>query len=206
MTKNTVLYFEGAGMNYETNEHSNVENYRVRTSFYNNEGVQYYIELGRTIRYNAKGKVETEWALRIDHLFKVAERFDHDKRLGSYEIKTNHIAVRQLDYTNEAITKWINENLNCSFDTVQVLNDFYGYRVHSDNEGYNVMENVEINVQRATARKEAYNKIDMEYRSLLNEKYSIITMNEMDQNSITIKCHASDTKLRDIPRIVQIVV
>lgn len=185
-----VLYFEGAGMDYELNNYSDVCNYRIRTSFFNNEGIQYYIELGRSWRPTNKKKINFEWALRIDHLFLVEDR-DSD----NYEISTDWKKIRELDYTTKDITKWINENLNCSFETIQVLNNFYGYRVHGDHGVYVPMEEIELNHERAIARKEAYNKIDMEYRSLLNEKYSIIGMNGMDSESISIRCHASSKAL-----------
>ena len=144
-----VLYFEGAGMNFygEAMKHSDVGNFRIRTSFFNNEGVQYYIEMGKCPRYNNKHKVISDYALRIDHLFKVEDRNKEELRHGSYEIKTDHIALRELDYCKHDITEWINENLNCSFDTIEVLDDSSGYRVHGYNveEGlgyYNVMEDV----------------------------------------------------------------
>ena len=142
-----VLYFEGAGMNFydEAMNHSDVGNFRIRTSFYNNEGVQYYIEMGRSARYNEKHKVTSEYGLRIDHLFKVENRNIAEFSAGGYEIKTNHLEIRELDYSKHDITNWINENLNCSFDTIEVLDDSIGYRVHSYDqqngyELYNLME------------------------------------------------------------------
>lgn len=191
-----ILYFEGAGMDYETNEHSNVGNYRIRTAFTNNDGIQYYIELGRAARRNKKYKTTSEWALRIDHLFKLVH--------GGYEIKKDWNSIAQLNYTNEDITKWINENLNCSFDTIQVLDFFHGYRVHKDNGHYNLMEEHNINHELAGKRREAYNKVDMEYRKLLNEKYSKIGLLEMDNDNITVRCYASDKALGDNPRTKKI--
>jgi hypothetical protein len=203
-----VLYFEGAGMNFYSEEQtsqSNVGNFRIRTSFLNNEGKQYYVEIGDGRRPTAnKNKATNEMFLHVDYFFDVEKQLEtpHKRVCLKFDIHE----LRKLDYTKENIIKLINETLNCSFDTMEVLNEYYGYRVHGDNGSYNTMENIELDHKRATNRKEAYEKIDLEYRSLLNEKYSVITMNEMDQNSITIKCHSSDTKLGDNPRIVQIAV
>jgi hypothetical protein len=44
----------------------------------------------------------------------------------------------------------------------------------------------------------------MEYRKLLNEKYSKIGLLEMDNDSITVRCHASDKALGDNPRTKKI--
>nr|WP_156736427.1 hypothetical protein [Mycobacterium sp. E3298] len=222
-----TLYFEGAGMDYEANENSNVGNYRIRTAFTNKLGEEFYIELGRGYRRNEKGKTISEWALRIDFLFsfedqrkrEAAEQFNRDlyieyrKNNISYEKwqnkkvieppynrKLNHLDISKTDYTKESITEWINANLNCDFDTIEVLDMFYGYRVHADNRGYNLIDNHDVNHELASKRREAYNKVDMEYRHLLNEKYSQISLMSMDESSITIRCYASELKIGLNPR------
>jgi len=202
-----VLYFEGAGMDFYSEEQtsfSNVGNFRIRTAFKNLDGVEYYLEMGNCPRFNEKYKPITNFALRIDHLFKIEDRHKEELSSGGYELRMNFLELRKLDYTNEAITKWINENLNCDFDTIEVLDNFHGYRVHSDDGGYNIIGDLEINFKRAVARKEAYEKVDQEYRKLLNEKYSKIGLMEMDDKSITIRCHASKEKLGSAPRTKQI--
>ncbi|MGE6227607.1 hypothetical protein [Paenibacillus chitinolyticus] len=193
-----ILYFEGAGMDYETNEFSNVGNYRIRTAFFNNEGVPYYIELGNTYRRNEKNKVVSEWALRVDHLIKI------DEKNSDYEMAKNWKEIIKFDYTKEAITNWINANLNCSFKTIHVLNMFYGYRVHGDNRQFNIVDNHVVNHELARKRESAYRKVDEEYRKLLNEEYSMIGLLEMDDNSITIRCHASKEALGGLPRVKRI--
>lgn len=199
-----VLYFEGAGMNFYSEEQTNfsdVGNFRIRTAFKNLNGVEYYIEMGSCPRYDKKGKVETSWGLRIDHLFKIEDRHKEELSTGDYEIKKDWQEIRKLDYTTEHITKWINENLNCNFDTIEVLDSFQGYRVHADNGGYNLIENADINHERASRRKAAYEKIDMEYRKALNEKYSKISLIDMSDNSLTIRCYASEQAIGNLPRV-----
>lgn len=221
-----ILYFEGAGMDY-TSEHSNVGNYRIRTAFKNLDGVEYYLELGRGHRRNEKGKTVSEWALYIDHLFSFEDLKKHEEAVKfnnklyieyrknnlsmddylsakipepSYDQRLNHLETNQTDYTKEGIAEWINNNLNCDFDSIQVLDMFYGYRVHGDNRTYNLIDNHNVDHEQAVKRRNAYNSLDMEYRQLLNEKYSKISLKDMSENSITIRCYASDKQLGDIPR------
>jgi hypothetical protein len=203
-----TLYFEGAGMDFyeEAAKQSDVGNFRIRTAFTNDEGIQYYIELGRTNRHGYKGKSKklttlSEWALRVDHLFDLADR---DKEF--YEMKRDYKEISQLDYTKADITKWINENLNCSFDTIEVLDFLDGYRVHAEGGLYNLIDLHEVNHERTAKRKAAYEKIDMEYREALNEKYSKIGLYDMNDESITIRCHASTEALEKagLERIVTV--
>ncbi|QJI52309.1 hypothetical protein [Psychrobacillus phage Perkons] len=205
-----VLYFEGAGMEfYEdiTKKLSDVGNFRIRSSFLNNEGVQFYIEMGNTNKFDKKGKGKTleKMGMWVDFCFKIPNDKNDEVKYHEIFSKTNeHLELAKMDYTKENIAKWINEKLNCNFDTIEVLDSFYGYYVHGDNRTYNRMEDIELIHNRAIARKEAYNSVDIEYRTLLNEKYSMIGLLEMDNESITIKCHASDQALGNNERIKRI--
>src|SRR5699024_12563192 len=114
-----------------------------------------------------------------------------------------HLKIRILLYKKSSITKRINENINCNFYNIQVLNEFYGYRVHGDG-AYNLMEDIELNHDRAAAREQAYNNVDMEYRNFLNAKYSKISLLDMDDESISIRCYASDSELKDKPRHLKV--
>lgn len=205
-----VLYFEGAGGNFyseEQTKYSDIGYFRIRTSFLNNDGKQIFLDMGNGYIYDKKGKNVERFSLWIDFCFEVPK--DKDEKIEYnkfYNRNKDHLKVRLLNYTKEDITKWINENLNCSFDTIEVLDYFYNYRTHGESGTYNLMENVELNHERAKARKEIYNKIDMEYRTTLNEKYSKINIMEMNDNDIVIKCHASENALSkaDLERVVTI--
>lgn len=203
-----ILYFEGAGMNFydkEQTDFSDVGNFRIRTSFKNLDGIQFYIELGNCPRYNDKHKKISDWGLRIDHLFKVEEKniYEEIKKTTlamfhndyEYEMPRDNLEIRKLDYTKSSITKWINENLNCDFDSIQVLSEFYGYRVHAGNGVFNLMEEINVNHERANARKKCYEKIDNEYKEKLNEKYSKINLLSMKEKSIVIRSYASAESL-----------
>jgi hypothetical protein len=202
-----ILYFEGVGMDYEQNNlnQSDVLNHRIRTSFYNNDSEQIYLELSNTYMRDKKGKATEKMGTWIDFCFKVSKEKGEDIMYHEIFDRTKeHLELAKMDYTKENITNWINENLNCSFDTIEVLDDFHGYRVHGDNKQYKLMEEHSINHELAKKRKEAYNKVNEEYKKLTNSKYSVISLLDMDNDSITVRCHASDKALGKYPRIKKI--
>ena len=184
-----VLYFEGAGMYFDKYvKGSDVGNYRIRTAFRNNEGKNIYIELGGT-DMNDKVTKRFGWYSRIDHLFFIPENKNDDKIYLENKVK-----YEKKGYSKEQITKFINETLNCDFDTIEVLPRYEGYRVHRD-KGYNIIDNHEVNIERALERERQYNKIDEEFKRKLNSKYSCISIHELDDESMTVRCHSSKEKL-----------
>ena len=194
-----VLYFEGTGMNtYESGE--DVGNHRIRTAFLNNEGKAIYLEI---IGHKFNNKKCNYWQSHIDYVFYIPGSEDEEKKYLHFD------NFKKEGYTKEKIIKWINENLNCNFDTMMVLPYLEGYRVHADKGGYNLIDNHEVNLKRAAAWEEAYNKIDLEYRKKLNSKYSVIHLLKLDENSITVRCYASKEQLKaagltDNERIIKI--
>lgn len=184
---------------------------------------------------NSKGKfiVISEWGLHIDYLFSfedqrkrnAAIQYNNDLynqyREGKityaeytnrkvvelpYNRKLDYDEIIQNDYTKKDITKWINKNLNCDFDTIDVLDKFYGYRVHGQHGQYNLIDDHKIDHELTKRRRKAYSEIDMTYKKLLNEKHSKISLIDMDDKSITIRCYASDEQLGDIPRVQTVMV
>ena len=205
-----VLYFQGMGWPFdeEAAQQSDVGNYRICTSFKNLEGKQIFIEFAKGPRYDTKNKrkVITDYALFIPDLFVVTNDPEIDDSNKS-RIKVDWMYTRDnYEYTKTDITKWINENLNCDFDTIEVLDEYYGYSVHGGVNGkgytYNLMEDIELNHDRAKARREAFETISETYRQALNEKYRMIRRLEMDADSITVQCWASDKAMGmiDLPR------
>ena len=181
-----VLYFEGAGMNtYESGE--DVGNHRIRTAFLNNEGKAIYLEI---IGHKFNNKKCNYWQSHIDYVFYIPGSGEEEKKYLHFD------NFKKEGYTKEKIIKWINENLNCNFDTMLVLPRFEGYRVHADEGGYNLIDNHKVNLKRAAAREEAYNKIDLEYRKKLNSKYSVIHLLKLEESSLTVRCYASKEQLK----------
>lgn len=205
-----TLYFCGMGMDFyeEASKQSDVGNFRIRTAFTNLDGKRIFLEMGNCTRYDfskKKPEKETDYALCIDHLFEIINNDGTDDE-NETRIKFDWKAVRELDYSKADITAWINENLNCDFETIEVLDWSYGYRPNGNHSTYNLMENAEINHERANARRVAYKEIDKEYRKALGQKYSKISLQKMDDDSITVKCYASDQALNktNLPRVQRI--
>lgn len=155
-----TLYFEGAGWSGADTSINTIGNCRIRTSFINNEGKQIYLEMGAGTIYNKKCKNEIErYYLYIDFCFYVTGGEDdcNNSRIHFdwQNLKDNY------NYTKKDIIRWINENLNCNFDTIEVLPDLGGYSVHGDNSTYNLMENYNYNpeliVKREEIQKHFYN-------------------------------------------------
>lgn len=202
-----VLYFEGAGMDFygkEQTDQSDVGNFRIRTSFFDNDGIQHYVEVGNGYRPAKNNKSSNEMFLHVNYFFDIGKQLDSPNRKVCKEFDIHYL--RTLDYTKENIVKLINDNLNTNFTSMEVLDTFYSYNVHDGKGLYNAMEHIELDHERAKARKVAYENIDMEYRKALNEKYSKIQILGMYDNDIVIRCYASDKALQvaGLERIVTI--
>ena len=189
-----TLYFEGAGMDY-TNLHSDIGNYRIRTAFTNNEGKQIYLEISGHEFTEGKGKKKTKiWKTSFDHVHYITG--DNDD-CNKNSIKVDWQVIRSnCKYTKEDLIKYINQICNTSFEDMEVLNEFEGYRVHGDYNKYNFMEDHKINRARTAAREAAYNKIDKEYREKLGSEYSKISYMNFTDTSIFIRCYASDEAIK----------
>ncbi|EOY7170483.1 hypothetical protein NQ830_12540 [Clostridioides difficile] len=185
-----ILLFEGAGMDiYE--EGSDVGNHRIRTAFINGNGDKIYLELEGNIQ-NCKISKRFGWYTHIDHCFNIS--MSTDENVSS--IKLNNTFFN--GYSKSDLTKYINKNFNCKFDTIEVLDWMEGYRVHGNRNEYNLMDDHELNRKRTIARNKAYEKIDKEIREKLGEKYSKISLYSMDEDSITIRCYTYEKDLYKI--------
>lgn len=196
-----VLYFEGAGCV----ERGEVENCRIRTAFVNDEGNGIYLELSgfevshkspeRYKKYSVAGFVDychyTE-QIRIERLHSQTKQVYYDyeyKTIKEIELGLNY------EYTKQGILNFVNEKLNCNFDEIKILDSFDGYRVHKDGGGYNFIEEFEYKPEIAAARRAKFNEVDMQIREQLCEKYSKISLNDMDDESITVRIYASEQSM-----------
>lgn len=194
MTNNVkTLIFEGAGWEEaESSIISGVGNCRIRTRLRNNDGKEIYLEIIGT----ETGKYTPNYLKNFKVAGFIDFCFENDCNEHSEFRKLEHI--KPFEYTKENILKFVNENLNCSYENIEVTGMFDGYNVHGvhgEKRNYNLMNDFELNKERTAARSKAYNEIDLYYRQKLNEKYSIIHLMKMDDNSITIRCHASKESL-----------
>ncbi|SDX94407.1 hypothetical protein [Thermoactinomyces sp. DSM 45892] len=204
-----ILYFEGVGNPFSSEVVGDLRNYRIRTAFSNLDGIAYYVELSATPRYKKNSYKEIKdqaRALSVPHLYKIGDVVEGLKQC--HEVERNFDKIYKLDYTKASITEWINEVVNCQFDSVEVLDEFYGYDVYRERDKYDLIDNFDVNHELASRRREAYRKIDDMYKKALNERFTVITLREMDENSITIRCHASEEALRrsGLPRFTTIAV
>lgn len=137
MKKENVLYFEGAGWeDAYTVEELPVGNCRIRTAFTNNEGKKIYLEFtsSRKTAKDAKGLRYLGFEVGqfigfVDYCFQITDDpkiDDCNRNPFPCERKT------RILYTLDSILDFINKELNCSFDRVQVLNELTGYYVFSN--------------------------------------------------------------------------
>lgn len=197
-----VLFFEGAGCV----ERGNVENCRIRTAFTNNEGKGIYLELsGFEVSYKSPERYKKYLnAGFVDYChYTEQERIErlHSKTKQvyyEYEYKTIKEVELGLnfEYSKQGILNFVNEKLNCNFDELKVLDSFDGYRVHKDGGGYNFIEDFEYKPEIAAARRNTFNKIDMQIRKQLCEKYAQCHLLDMTDESITVRIYASDQKMQ----------
>lgn len=126
MTK--TLWFEGAGMFLD--DCNDVGNCRIRTSFTNDEGKRFYLEIEGNTYSKEWRKIHPEYANipRIGcPVFCFEILGDDDCNKHRHEIDR---AVH-FEFTFAEIRKLVNERLGCSFDEVRVAPKNAGYRVHA---------------------------------------------------------------------------
>ena len=187
-----VLFFEGAGCV----ERGEVENCRIRTAFVNDEGKGIYLEL---MGFDVTAKSPDKHKVYKTAGFVDFCHYTEQKKENGW---LNYVPIKEVErgenfeYSKQGILNFVNEKLNCSFTEIKVLDSFDGYRVHKDGGGYNFIEEFEYKPEIAAARRAKYNEVDMQIRKQLCEKYSKISLNDMDDESITIRIYASEQSMQ----------
>lgn len=186
--KKKTLYFEGAGCV----PRGDVANCRIRTAFRNDRGTLFYLELiGVEVNRWTSPELRCYQTIgTVEHCYAISygeneNNFDRDK----IERKVNY------EYSEAGILRMINDKLCCSFTDIFVGDSFDGYRVHGPNHTVIPMEDYPWNPEKAQRAREAYNKIDMEIREKLNEKYSKVGLYELGEDTMTVRCYADERKL-----------
>lgn len=146
MTNNKkVLYFEGAGWaGADSSKATNVGNCRIRTAFTNNEGRKIYLELLSYQKSTNDKKIKRyeeyqvgDFIGWVDFCFYIdTESKDPCNEKVIREVERNI----KFNYSIEGITEMINKHLNCSFESIEVLPNLAGYRVHGENRSYNLAD------------------------------------------------------------------
>ena len=176
-----VLWFEGAGCV----ERGDVENCRIRTAFRNNWGIEIYLEIS---------SVEvTKHSPAHLREFVNAGFIDYCHTVKGYDEEVENLVKRYtaFEYSKDRILRLVNEHTDCSFDEIRVADSFYGYHVHKNGGGYNLMHDHVFDDKKAEAARNAFEKIDMEIRAKLEERWSKISLLSLNDSSITVRCYAS---------------
>ena len=128
-TTRRTLYFEGAGCA----PRADVPNCRIRTAFHLDNGTAVYLEISgmETTRCTAPIYENFKNYGVIDHCFCITGTWDD----GTSRHKTERSGFA-FEYCMDEILRFVN-SLGASFDSVEVLPDLAGYRVHADKGGYN---------------------------------------------------------------------
>lgn len=128
-TTRKTLYFEGAGCA----PRADVPNCRIRTAFHLDNGTAVYLEISGMETTRSTAPIYqgfTNYGV-IDHCFCIAGTWDD----GTSRHKTERSGFA-FEYCMDEILRFVN-SLGASFDSVEVLPDLAGYRVHADKGGYN---------------------------------------------------------------------
>ena len=197
-----TLYFEGAGCV----SRGDVENCRIRTAFYNDEGRAIYLELSGSEpnKYTVKTFPMYNVIGFVDHCHYITEDLDDCNNSPVYIVPEGvRVERKYYEYSKQGILDFINKTLCCSFDEIKILDMFDGYRVHSDYtelktgyDKYNIMNEFEYNEELSNTARENFNRIDKEMCERFNSQYSVINYIKHNDKSITIRCYASDEAMR----------
>ena len=182
-----VLYFEGAGCV----PRGDVENCRIRTAFINDKGKSIYLEI--TSKAVPKGFPDS-WAYGfIDYCHYITNS------KPNYDFEEHRLPIEckgRFEYSKSGILKLVNEELHCSFEKMIVTDIFDGYHVHANGGRYNMMDNFIYCSEHAEKARNAFHEIDMQVRKQLGEKYSQISLNAVESNSLSVRCYASDMSMK----------
>lgn len=165
-----VLYFEGAGCDWT--KRNDVDNCRIRTAFTNKEGKKIYVELSGFETRDKKGNTTTKGY--VDSLHYITS----DPKIDDCNNSRLKIEGHELVYTKEGMLNFINQECNCNFTEIKILNTMGGYRVFKKehdkideqknyNYGDNFIYDAELEQKRLAKKEELSNKFKEEF----NQKY-----------------------------------
>lgn len=160
-----TLYFEGAGI--ENTYRGELSNCRIRTAFTNNEGEKIYLEIlgyektkeddKKYHRYENYSVGDAIGFVDFCHYITDDNKIDdcNNSRLP-YERNGN------ISYSYKGILNFVNRKLNCSFDSIEILESLSGYRVfkkensggYSTSKSYNFGDEFQYNATLESTRKE----------------------------------------------------
>ena len=113
---NKPLIFEGAGWD-KASSASDIGNCRIRTRIKNNAGEIIYLEMSGRERILPREKGCPEFMGFVHYCH---EGHDCNETKSRYRKLSLHT---RINWQAKYLLEWVNENLNCSFDSLQVVND-----------------------------------------------------------------------------------
>ena len=127
-----VLYFEGAGCV----PRGEVENCRIRTAFHLDDGRGVYLEItgAEITKHNRTAYPGFVNVAVIDYCHYLDEYDNGADGCNNARVFNRSQRPRVFEYTKAEILRFVN-SLGCSFDSVVILPDLAGYRVH-DRDGF----------------------------------------------------------------------
>lgn len=116
-----TLVFISMGASFKVDNEQQINNHRIRAYFINNDGIKCFIEVG------------TEYKdlsfMRCDHaIFNVADNYktlrEREAREKNNYKNLEHNKGDYLKYTYENLLNLVNQNFNCSFNSIYLDNFF----------------------------------------------------------------------------------
>lgn len=167
-----VLYFEGAGLDGTGGE---VGNCRIRTALTNDEGTRYYVELYGGSGY---GKEWHRWhpgfeGFEYIGFVESCHEITGDPEDGN---KRRHPSAHErcFAFTVSSILRFVNEQLGCSFDRVEIAPWLSGYRAIGEAHGtYNFGDEFVLDL-RTTLRAQEIEKREMQRQRDAEEKHPCV--------------------------------
>ena len=153
--RSRVLYFEGAGWSDADISRKTIGNCRIRTAFSLDDGRRVYLEMHGAERTKHVSTTLFRWQYTgfVDHCFVIfSETADDIKSSRPCTIEDIRRYDAQMEREREAywairrklpeVFEWsldgiltVVRGLGASFDSVEILPDYAGYRVHGEQHG-----------------------------------------------------------------------
>lgn len=163
-----TLVFEGAGWaDADSSKATDIGNCRIRTRLRNNKGRVIYLEI-ISGHYDSNSKHIPEYAKGlnyvafIDAVFYTDAKWDNNRNV-SRELQP--LTDKHFEYNKQNLLKFVNENLDCSFDSVEVYNNnevyLHGHTeplCDSSNGEYEPYKDIEVNISELDSINPVYQK------------------------------------------------
>lgn len=163
-----TLIFEGAGWDIaESSKATDVGNCRIRTRIRNNRGRVIYLEMSSG-HFDKKAKHIPEYAIGLEYVMFIDFVYYSDAKWDNrrcFSKAFSSLKDTHFEYNKANILKFVNDNLDCSFDNMIVCNDGSIF-VHSSNEplcdssngDYEPYKDIEINISELDGINPAYSR------------------------------------------------